>query len=83
MPSEADMASFRELGVKDWFRGQAQQIATLQMYDSFYEQGWTRKLARQVRLELAPSIVRAVTVVWYGAVEEASRTKAADAHHSW
>ncbi len=83
MPTDTDMKNFQELGVEAWFRQQAQQIASLHMYDSFYEHGWTRKLARQVRLELAPAITKAVTICWYGALLDArgKREQESDANH--
>jgi hypothetical protein len=71
VPTEADLKSVRNLGVADWFRITAQEIASLELYDAFYAHGWTRKLARRVRLELAPRIVHAVTLVWHAAAEEA------------
>lgn len=71
VPTDEDITQFRSQGIAEWFRAQAQHIASLKMYESFYEHGWTRKLARQVRHELAPAIVRSVTTVWYGALLEA------------
>lgn len=75
LPSDKDIDTFTVLGVSGWFRLQAQEIARLGMYEDFSLHGWTPKLARQVRRELAPAIVRAVTVVWYGALQEAEAAK--------
>lgn len=71
LPSPDDIEEFTVQGIAKWFRLQAQDIASLGMYENFYVHGWTPKLARQVRRELAPTIVRAVTLVWYSAVMEA------------
>lgn len=71
VPTPADFDNFKKQTVGQWFRSQAQDIARLGMYENFYEHGWTSRLARQVRRELAPAIVCAVTVVWYGALMEA------------
>lgn len=71
LPTAEDIARFEKHSVGEWFRLQAQEIATLGMYDAFYEHGWTSGLARQVRKELAPAIVRSVTLVWYGALMQA------------
>jgi hypothetical protein len=68
LPDIDDIDNFQKLGIAKWFRKQAQDIASLGMYEDFYLHGWTPKLARQVRRELAPTIVRAVTVVWHGAL---------------
>jgi hypothetical protein len=77
LPTPDDIADFTAQGIAKWFRLQAQEIATLGMYEDFYIHGWTPKLARQVRRELAPAIVRAVTLVWYSAVMEAQTVKTA------
>jgi hypothetical protein len=76
LPATTDIDNFKTHGVGKWFRLQAQEIATLGMYEDFYKNGWTSKLARQVRRELAPAIVRSVTVVWYGAVLDAKEAGA-------
>jgi hypothetical protein len=65
------LADFDTHSLADWFRKQAQDIADLEMYDRFYKSGWTIPLARRVRKQLAPTLVQAVTLVWYGAVREA------------
>jgi hypothetical protein len=75
MPAQSDMDTFTRTGVGPWFRTQAQQIAALGMYENFYLNGWSSKLARQVRRELAPAILRAVTTVWHGAVIDAQSTQ--------
>lgn len=67
-PSKENIAAFKKLGVGKWFLAEAQYIAALGMYEDFYKHGWTTRLARQVRRELAPAIVRAVTLVWYAAL---------------
>ena len=59
----------------DWFREQAQSIAKLNLYDTFCEFGWTFEMARSVRRQLAPAMIEAVTLVWHGAVTEASEAR--------
>ncbi len=68
IPSEADVEKIRETGVIDWFKQSAREIATLNMYEEYYKKGWTPTLARQVRTQLAPTIVKTVTLTWYMAV---------------
>jgi hypothetical protein len=41
------------------------------MYERFQKRGWTRLLAKQTREDLAPLIVRAVTLAWYSAAYKA------------
>lgn len=62
---------FKAKPLAQWFRHLAQDVARLELYDTFYESGWTVSLARRVRRHLAPAVVQAVALVWYGAAVEA------------
>lgn len=48
-----------------------QRVYRLDMYHSFWQSGWTPKLARQTRAKLMPEIIRMVTLAWYLAYREA------------
>jgi hypothetical protein len=65
------IAEFEAQPLAQWFRKTAQDIARLELYDAFYKSGWTVGLARRVRRQLAPTLVQAVSMVWYGAIREA------------
>ena len=71
---EKDLQTLHEVGFIEVFKLKAREVASLDMYHSYYEFGWTPKLARQVRRQLAPSIVQAVAMAWYSALEEAQAT---------
>jgi hypothetical protein len=71
LPNADDIQEFSALGIQAWYRQIAKEIAAMELYDSFYVHGWSRKLASQVRKQLAPTIVRAVTVAWYSALMDA------------
>lgn len=73
MPSDADLLEFRSKGIAQFFQQRALEVAELNMYENFYKAGWTPKLARQVRRELAPLIVSAVTLAWYGAIADSQK----------
>ena len=73
LPTEGDIKDFQTQDFAKWYRHVAQEIASLGLYDEFHAHGWTTKLAREVRRELAPRIVRSVTLAWYGALYEARR----------
>ncbi len=75
MPSADKLAEFDALPLRVWFRSVAQDIARLELYDTFYKSGWTIPLARSIRRKLAPILVQSVTLVWYGAQREAQKTK--------
>ena len=51
-------------------------MALLNMYDDFYKRGWTPKLAKTVRLELAPKMAKLVTLAWFMAAKKAKITTA-------
>jgi hypothetical protein len=70
------IAEFEAQSLGTWFRKLAQDVARLELYDAFYESGWTIGLARQVRSQLTPMLVQAVSLVWYGALREAYPEKA-------
>ncbi len=70
-PTAAQIAAFKTQPLADWFREQAQDVARLELYDKFYQYGWTIPLAYRVRRQLAPRLVSAITLVWYGAALEA------------
>lgn len=69
--SKEDLLRAKEIGIEEYFKRAARSIALKQMYESFYKYGWTTGLARQVRDELMPTLIRVVTVAWYLALLEA------------
>jgi hypothetical protein len=73
LPTQEQLQAFRTQGLTGWYRMQAQAIANWELYDTFYISGWTTSLARKVRSELAPALVRTVTIAWYAAVQEAAQ----------
>ena len=70
-PTADKLAQFAAQPLTLWFRQQAQEIARLEFYDTFYKSGWTIPLARRVRRQLAPALVESVVLVWQGAAREA------------
>lgn len=75
IPTEANLKKVNEIGIEEWFARSARQIAMLDMYDRFCSRGWTLKLAREVRNELAPTIIKTVTLAWYSAMRDAGLLK--------
>ncbi len=78
VPSRDSLQALQTSGVKKWFRRAAQDVARLELYDAFYQTGWTIPLARRIRSQLAPALVQAVTVIWYSAAHDAGLLKALD-----
>jgi hypothetical protein len=75
--TDTDMEEFHKVGMVEFFRRRAREVALLDMYNAYYRKGWTPRLAYQVRHRLSPLIVRTVTMAWYGAVLEANKRKKA------
>ena len=57
--------------LQEWYRNIAVNVVNKDYYNRFYNLGWTRDLAKEVKDNLVPTLVQSVTLVWYGAVQEA------------
>lgn len=73
-PSRYDIKSVHHIGLPEYFKRVAREVALLDMYEQFYKSGWTPKLAKVVRKELAPHMARTITVAWYMAAHDAGLT---------
>lgn len=71
MPDARDMHAIRRDGLIGYFQQIAKEIASYDMYERFYQTGWNNKLTRDVRRELAPRMVKMVTLAWYLALCDA------------
>lgn len=72
-PTELDLSMATTDGIIKTFRQTAQEVADFELYKRFYVDGWTSALSRDVRRELAPRMVRMITLAWYCAAIEAER----------
>lgn len=70
-PSESDAKRVLAVGAVQVFQEAARDIYELKMYDRFSRKGWTRKLARETREQLAPIIVHTIALAWYEALARA------------
>ena len=73
LPSKEDIQRMQELGVGEYFKQTAREIAVLDLYHRYYKRGWTTKLSMDVRKKLLPSIIKTVTLAWYTANLEARK----------
>lgn len=80
VPTKEQLAQIQELGIAEWFKRSAREIAVLNMYEAYQLKGWTPKLARQVRQKLIPLIIQNVTLSWYAALVEAKLIKGQEAN---
>lgn len=60
----AKLAQARQMGIIDFFKQEALDIAELNMYERFYRRGWNTELARQVKVKLAPQTVQTIGIAW-------------------
>ena len=72
LPTKQDIHELQRLGLIERFHQSVKDVAAQNLYIEYYKMGWTPKLAHKIRRDLAPIIVRAVTLAWYSAVLEAS-----------
>lgn len=73
LPTKLELQTVQDHGVKEWFRLIAKEVADMGLYDAFYRRGWTPKLAKRVKQELAPIITKAVTTAWYSTALQAEQ----------
>jgi len=70
-PSGNDLVRVRNEGIIPLYKEAVRHVYSLKMYERFQKRGWTRTLAKQTREDLAPLIVRSVTLAWYSAAYRA------------
>ncbi|MDB5169240.1 MAG: hypothetical protein JWO41_596 [Candidatus Saccharibacteria bacterium] len=71
LPSDQDLQAVTNHGILGLFSQMVKEVDELKIYDRFIADGWTQRLSRDVRQELAPRMVRMVLLAWYAAAEEA------------
>lgn len=74
LPSPRDLELVATQGIVGLFRQLAEEIATLKLYERYSVGGWTQRLSKDVRQELAPRMVRAILMAWYSAALAATET---------
>jgi hypothetical protein len=70
-PTALDLAEVTTDGLVKVFKNVAREVAEFDLYGRFYTSGWTAGLSRDVRRELAPRMVRTITLAWYAAAHDA------------
>lgn len=72
-PTLEEIENVLNEGIVSVFKQVATEISDLNLYVRFCESGWVRSVNRDVRNELAPRMVRTVTLAWYAAALEAGK----------
>jgi hypothetical protein len=70
---DAELARVRQLGPVEYFKGEARDVAGLNLYDRFYKEGWNNDIASIVKKNLAPQIARTIGLIWLLALLEAGQ----------
>lgn len=71
LPSKNELNAVAKIGPEEYFLRSAREIAVLDLYGTYVKHGWTTKLSNQVRHQLAPTIVKTVSLIWYDASRKA------------
>lgn len=74
-PTKNELIRVKQEGIRPIFLEAMHHIHALRMYETFHKKGWNRSLVRQTRTELAPTIVKIVTLAWYGASLKAEKRR--------
>ncbi|MBX6334139.1 hypothetical protein IRY61_02225 [Candidatus Saccharibacteria bacterium] len=69
--TEDDISELHEHGALSLFRLRAKEIAALNAYETYVKYGWTPQLARMVRMQIIPAIIKTVALTWYAAAIDA------------
>lgn len=70
MPDKNDILEAETLGPIGYFVRKAKEVYLMDLYDTYAKRGWTPALARKVRANLAPTIIKTVTLFWYLAAQD-------------
>jgi hypothetical protein len=71
-PNRYELKTIQHLGLVEYYKRLAREVATLDLYETFYQHGWTNKLAKTIKKELIPRMASMVTLAWYLAAHEAA-----------
>ncbi|MBP9667428.1 hypothetical protein KBD87_01300 [Candidatus Saccharibacteria bacterium] len=70
LPSVHDIQQVTDEGFESVYIRLVAEVASLDMYATFKEKGWTSSLARQTNKDLLPRVIMAVTLAWYAAYKK-------------
>jgi hypothetical protein len=71
IPNRYELKTVQHLGLIEYYIRIAREVAMYDMYELFYKRGWTPKITKLIRRELAPRMAKTVTLAWYMASKEA------------
>ncbi len=71
LPTPNQIKDVTKRGVVAVFTDIANEIAEMDIYEHFCKIGWTQTISQDVRREMAPRMVRMITLSWYSACRDA------------
>lgn len=74
-PNANERIRIENEGSMPFFKEAVMTVYDMHLYDGFHRRGWTQTMARHVKRELAPLIVKTVALVWYDAAVMAAKRK--------
>lgn len=80
--SEHELARAGQIGPLEYFKGEAREVAQLDLYERFYREGWNNDIATTIKNRLAPKAARAIGVIWLLALLEAGQQLVVEAETS-
>lgn len=74
-PSRYDIKTVEKIGIEEYFKRNAREVAMFDIYEMFYRRGWSPKVTQQIKKEMAPRMATTVTLAWYLAAKNAGLAK--------
>jgi len=65
---QTDIDMLKKDGYEKLFNRLLKEVVALKTYEAYTEKGWTRKLARSIRVDLVPLIIKGVVLGWYESI---------------
>ncbi len=70
---DQELSRARTLGPVEYFKGEAREVASLDLYDRFYKEGWNNDIATTIKKVLAPQTACTIGLIWLLALLEAGQ----------
>jgi hypothetical protein len=80
--SDDELMRAQKVGPVEYFKSEARSVAALNLYETFYKDGWNNSIATTVKNQLAPQAARAIGTIWLLALLEAGKQLATQAEAS-
>ena len=76
--TDIELGRARSLGPVEYFKNEAREVASLNLYQRFYKEGWNSDIATIIKKVLAPQAARTIGIIWLLALLEAGEQMASE-----